>query len=145
MRVHRSHLPVVLALIVLAACATAGPQIETEGKLALRGIEFQRGVQAVLDAADASHAAGVVKDADLERIARIGLRLGREGGRLAAALKTVDTARDPLTQSQGIGAARAIIQTLQDILTEFPEVPPGVQSTITALSAVVTLLAVELP
>lgn len=132
--------------LVLAGngCATAGPQLRLPGQIALRGVEVQRGMQAILDAADAAEQAGVLETADLVTIARVGERVGLEGERLAVVLAQIDAATDPVTEAIGIGRAQIIVQTLQSLMSTFPEVPPAVQVAVLALNTTLAVLATEL-
>ena len=139
------------ALVVLAALAGCvsvdqprAPQLEWEGRVAARGVEVQQGAQAVLTAADAANQAGVVSDTDLEAVARLGLRIGSEGERLAIVLAAIDASRDPMRQAVGIGQAQILVAQIQTLTAEFPELPPAVQAAIVALETTLSVLASEL-
>lgn len=125
-------------------CATAGSQLRLPGQVALRGVELQRGMQAVLDAAEAAEAAGLLGTADLVTVARIGERVGLEGERLAVVLAQIDAATDPVTEAIGIGRAQIIVQTIQSSLVAFPEVPPVVETALVVVTTTLAVLATEL-
>ena len=134
----------VAAVALTAACATAGGHLQIEGRIALRAVELQRGMQAVLEAADAANQAGVLADADLVTVAEIGRTVGFEGQRLAQVLQDIDNAREPVSEAIGIGRAQIIVQTIQSALTGFPEAPPAVLGALTAVHATLVVLATEL-
>ncbi len=137
---------IFIALAMIFGCAshpTSPYTLSVEGKLAVKGRQVIKAMDATVDGIDTLVATNVITKSDA--VNALGVLAVGAGYMVTMAdwLKVIDEARDITTREQGVCQARALAKLIQQSATD-ALVPVGTQAARARVAAIVSLISTSL-